>query len=148
MHAAILADQPFQIAFRILPLGEAHQGPGAWVEIRGIVVGALEVSDLLAQVVPFHAGDLACLAADALADVDQLCHLRLRRTCGGGGVRVVAERRMISSDCRLPWRSPSGHRGLVFSTLTRNALNSGRLRIGVADGRGQRVGAVALAPGR
>jgi hypothetical protein len=43
-------------------------------------------TDLVAQVVPLHAGDLAGLAADALGDVDQLgdrffgdTHLRRRR---------------------------------------------------------------------
>jgi hypothetical protein len=32
-------------------------------------------ADLVAQIVPLHAGDLASLAADALGGVDQLCDL-------------------------------------------------------------------------
>ena len=67
MHAAVLADQPLEIALVVLPFGEAHQRPGARVQIQGIVVGALEIADLLPQVVPLHAGGLARLAADAAA---------------------------------------------------------------------------------
>jgi len=84
MHAAILADQPFQIAFIILPLGEAHQRPGAWIQIHGIVIGSLEISNLVSQIVPFHAGGLTCLATDASSDIDQLCHLGLVIADGGG----------------------------------------------------------------
>src|SRR5258707_6456611 len=51
VHAAVLADKPFQVALFILPFGEAHQRPGAGVEVRGIVVGALENTDLVAKVV-------------------------------------------------------------------------------------------------
>ena len=125
MHAAVLADQPFEIALLVLPFGEAHQGPGAWVEIHGIVVGSLEIPDLGPQVVPLHAGGLARLAADAAADVDQLRHLDL----------VVADRRRRQGRCRDAdeiLRLEIRHRlllhvtgALVASILTRNALNSG-----------------------
>jgi len=46
--------------------------------------------NFVAQIVPLHAGDLAGLAADALAHIDQLGDLagvrttRLRRVRGGG----------------------------------------------------------------
>src|ERR1700677_1738819 len=72
MHATVLPDQPFQIALVVLPLGEAHQRPYIRAQIERIVVGSLEVPDLLPQVVPLHAGRLAALAADAAADVHQL----------------------------------------------------------------------------
>src|SRR5580704_16511658 len=72
VHAAVLTDQPFEVALIVVPLGEAHQGPGVGVEVEGVVVGSLEMADLATQVVPFHAGSLACLAADAARDVDEL----------------------------------------------------------------------------
>ena len=77
MHAAVLADQPFEIALIVVPFGEAHQRPGVGIEIERIVVGSLEMPDLAAQVVPFHAGGLARLAADAARDVDELGDLLL-----------------------------------------------------------------------
>ena len=72
MHAAILADQPFEVALIVVPFGETHQRPGVGIQIEGIVISSLEMSDLAAQIVPFHAGGLARLAADAARDVDQL----------------------------------------------------------------------------
>ena len=89
MHAAVLADQPLQVALFVFPFGEPHQGPGAGIQVQGIVVGALEVAHLGPQVVPLHARRLARLAADAAADVDQLGHFLLvvadhrRRQRGG-----------------------------------------------------------------
>ena len=77
MHAAILADQPFEVALIVVPFGEAHQRPGVGIEVEGIVVSSLEMADLAAQVVPFHAGRLARLAADAARDVDELGDLLL-----------------------------------------------------------------------
>ena len=44
MHAAVLADQPLQIALLVFPFGEAHQGPDGRVQVRGILVGALEMT--------------------------------------------------------------------------------------------------------
>src|SRR3979490_3110873 len=66
VHAAVLADQPFQVALRILVLGEAHQGPRVLPKIVRFVVVPGAGADIVAQVIPFHAGDLAGLAADAL----------------------------------------------------------------------------------
>ncbi len=83
MHAAILANQPLQIALLVLIFGEAHQGPGAGVQIAGIVVGSLEMTDIGAQIIPLHAGGLARLAADAAAHIDQLCYFRLMIADGG-----------------------------------------------------------------
>src|SRR5262245_32110547 len=100
VHAAVLADQPLQRQAFLLAfdLGEAHQRPGARVEVRGVVVDADVVADLGAQLVPFHARDLAGLAADALGLVDELGDLlRLadaRRGRGGGGTGLDVERRL------------------------------------------------------
>ena len=46
-----------------------------------------------------------------------------RRT--DGGVIVVAEMRMKSCDCKLDMSVPYATGAATFSTLTRNALNSG-----------------------
>ena len=89
MHAAVLADQPLQVALFVFPFGEPHQRPDAGIQVHGIVVGSLEIAHLGPQVVPLHAGRLARLAADAAADVDQLGHFLLvvadgwRRQRGG-----------------------------------------------------------------
>ena len=77
VHAAVLADQPLQIALLILPFGEPHHRPCAGIQIERIVVGPLEIADLAAKVVPLHAGGLARLAADAARHVDQLCDFLL-----------------------------------------------------------------------
>src|ERR1700686_295769 len=72
VHAAVLADQPLEIALGVLVFGKAHQCPGFGAEIARVVVHTDVAADLVAQVVPFHARDLACLAADALGRVDEL----------------------------------------------------------------------------
>src|SRR5262249_28652241 len=72
VHAAILADEPLQIALGVLDFGKAHQGPGACGQVVWVLIGPGVGSDLIAQVVPFHAGDLTGLAADAFARVDEL----------------------------------------------------------------------------
>src|SRR5690606_38526664 len=42
VHAAVLADQPFQVArVRVLVLGEAHQRPGLGGQVHGVVVDAV-----------------------------------------------------------------------------------------------------------
>src|SRR6476620_6865534 len=125
MHAAVLADQPLEIALLILPFGKAHQCPGAGVEIRRIVVRPFERPDTSPHVVPLHAGGLTRLATDTAADIDQLCNLDL----------VVADRRRRQGRCRNAdeiLRLEIRHRqllhvtgALVASILTRNALNSG-----------------------
>ncbi len=75
VHAAVLADQPFQVALGILVLGETHQGPRVLAQIGRVVIVTGAGADIVAQVIPFHAGDLAGLAADALGRVDELRHL-------------------------------------------------------------------------
>ena len=125
MHAAVLADQPFEIALVVVPFGEAHQRPGVGVEVEWVVISALEMADLAAQVVPFHAGGLARLAADASSDVDEL----------GDFLLVPANRRRREGrgrDADIVLRLQIGHGSILhatgaatFSTLTRNALNSG-----------------------
>src|SRR6202165_275120 len=72
VHAAVLADQPFEIALGVLVFGKAHHGPGRAGEVARVVVDADIAADVVAQIVPFHARDLACLAADALGGVDEL----------------------------------------------------------------------------
>ncbi len=90
VHAAFLADQPLQLALLVLVLAELHHRPRLIAQVRWIVIAAHAAADLVAQVVPFHAGDLAGLAADAFAHVDQLGDLagmrtaRFRRGRGGG----------------------------------------------------------------
>ena len=124
MHAAVLADQPLQIALRVVPFGEPHQRPGAGTQVERIVVGPLEVADFGAQIVPLHARRLAGLAADAARHVDQLRDLRPCRAAA-----VSRPSRRSGGDVeRLDvghLRSPSGDRRADFSTFTRNALNSG-----------------------
>src|SRR6202048_2764002 len=91
VHAAVLADQPFQVALGILVLGEAHQRPRTLAQIVRVVVVTGAGADLIAQVIPFHAGDLAGLAADALGGVNEfrdlagLCaaHFGLRQSGRG-----------------------------------------------------------------
>ncbi len=88
MHAAVLADQPLQVTGVGFVFGEAHQGPGFCAQVLRVVVGAVVVADLVAQLVPFRAGDLAGLAANAFGGVDQLGHRLLiphRGRHRGGG---------------------------------------------------------------
>ena len=65
MHAAVFADQPFQFVFFDFDFEEAHQCPRARREIGRIVVNADVGADLIAQIVPVHARDLARFATDA-----------------------------------------------------------------------------------
>ncbi len=113
MHAAVLADQPFEVAAAgVLVLGELHHRPGFGGEVDRVVVGPVAGADLVAQIVPFRTRHLAGLAADALGGVDQFRHfadLADRRPLGGRG---GAGNHVLSS-----------HH--AFSTLTRNDLNSG-----------------------
>src|SRR5690606_10742265 len=89
VHAAVLADQPLEVAGLVLVFGEAHHGPRVGRQVGRVVIDADVVADLVAQVVPLHARDLAGLAADALAGVDQLGDRAGRRSAGdrrlGGG---------------------------------------------------------------
>src|SRR5690606_4080935 len=72
VHAAVLADQPLQVARRILVFRETHERPGMLGQVSRIVVNADVAADFVAQVVPFHAGNLAGFAADAFRRVDEL----------------------------------------------------------------------------
>src|ERR1700733_13516099 len=54
MHAAVLSDQPLEIALLVLPFGETHHGPDAGRQIHRIFIGAFEVADLGPQVIPLH----------------------------------------------------------------------------------------------
>src|SRR5205807_10035122 len=91
VHAAVLADQPFELALLHLHFRETHDGPGLVREVERVVVDAVIGAYLIAQVVPLHACHLAGLAADALGDVDELrdllrlAHPRRRRGSGRTG---------------------------------------------------------------
>src|SRR4029453_5646149 len=125
MHAAVLADHPFEVAFLALPFGEHHPRPRVGTESVRIVGGAVETPDVVTQVVPFHAGGLAGLTTDAAADIDQLGNLLLmiadrRRREGRGRRADVVLGLQLSHRAFLQATGAS-----IFSTLTRNALNSG-----------------------
>src|SRR5262249_45229888 len=71
MHAAVLADQPFQVV-AVLVFREAHHGPRRGRQVGRVVVGAVGLADLLPEIVPLQARGLAGLATDAFGDIDQL----------------------------------------------------------------------------
>src|SRR5690606_35414097 len=112
MHAAVLADQPFQITVGLFVLGEAHHRPAFGGQVDRVVVGAVVAAHLVTQLVPFRAGDLAGLAADALGHVDQLGHLLDLTDRGSGRGGCGARNDVLSSH-------------YTFSTLTRNDFDSG-----------------------
>ena len=131
MHAAVLADQPFEIV-AVLVFREAHHGPRGRRQVCRIVVGAVGVADRRPEVVPLQARRLAGLAADALADVDQLGDLQgglpnLRWRFGRGGAAADVEG--LQGSHGLPSSAYAttgdGAGGVVFFTSTRNALYSG-----------------------
>src|SRR5690625_6533699 len=66
VHTAILADQPFKIAFIVLVLGKAHQCPRFRAEIVRVVIDPHVLANIVAQIVPLHTRDLTGLAPDAL----------------------------------------------------------------------------------
>ncbi len=113
VHAAVLADQPLEVAAAgVLVLGELHHRPGFGGEVDRVVVGPVAGADFITQVVPFRTRHLAGLAADALGDVDQFRHLA-----------DLADRRPLGSRGGAGNHVLSSHH--AFSTLTRNDLNSG-----------------------
>src|ERR1700676_1933068 len=124
VHAAVLADQPFEVAIRILVFGEAHQRPRVLAEGARVVVDAYVGADFVTQVVPFHARGLARLAADALGDVDQLRHALRDR-------RLAYRRRLHRGGRPAPDIERLQRHGVLlsldqaFSTFTRKDLNSG-----------------------
>ena len=102
VHAAVLADQPFQPA--VLPPRRSASRSRTWRQVHRVVVNADAGADLVAQVVPLHARGLAGLAADAGRDVDQLGDFRgLRAPPEGGRYRGGgAERRRYLAIARVP----------------------------------------------
>ncbi|MNC50503.1 hypothetical protein D3C75_997480 [compost metagenome] len=112
VHAAVLADQPLQVAVVALVLGKAHQCPGLGSEVLGVVVGAVVVANLVTQFIPLRARHLAGLAADALGSVDQL-----------GDLLLLTHRGRHGSGGRAGDDVLAGHQS--FSTFTRNDLDSG-----------------------
>ena len=71
VHAAVLADQPFQMTV-FFHFCETHQRPAVGGQVMRVLVGTHVDANFLAHVVPFLARRLAGLAADALGHVDQL----------------------------------------------------------------------------
>src|SRR5690606_5612467 len=138
MHAAVLADQPLEIAgARVLVLGVAHQRPAVGSQVMRVVVHPDVDADFLSELVPLEARRLARLAADALRDVDQLGDLglplgrRCHRGCRSADQVLFAELgcglfRGGIGDC---WKHvvalPYATGPTMGSTLTRNALYSG-----------------------
>src|SRR5260370_12384759 len=130
VHAAVLADQPFEVV-AVLVFREAHHGPGGRRQVGRIVVGAVGVADRLAELVPLQTGGLAGLAADALADIDQLGDFDRgglvggRRRHGGGGAAAKIEG-LQDGHFTLPDQADAGGcaGGVGFFTSTRNALYS------------------------
>ena len=98
MHAAVLADQPLEVAgLGVLPLREAHEREHVGRQVVRIVVDPHVDAHLLAHVVPFQARRLAGLAADALRRVDQLHHLVTPAVAAVAWSSPMAERRMTSN---------------------------------------------------
>ena len=139
MHAAVLADQPFEILrLRVDPFGEAHQREHFRRQVGRIVVDAGIDADLGALVVPFEAGRLAGLAADAFRHVDELGHrrelARRRRHRGGRAANQIglAEVDLRVLRIRVGKLEFECHGFLPYATgpamgsiSTRNALYSG-----------------------
>jgi hypothetical protein len=71
VHAAVLADQPFELAVLRFDLAEAHQGPGVLGQVVRVLIAPDIDPDLVAQVIPLVAGRLARLAADAFRYIDK-----------------------------------------------------------------------------
>src|SRR5690606_2813612 len=74
VHAAVLADEPLEVAFFGLDLVELHDCPGLRGKVDGVIVNADILADLVAQVVPVHTGDLTRLTADTDRLVNELRH--------------------------------------------------------------------------
>src|SRR5690606_20745846 len=72
VHAAVFANQPFQIASGVFILRKTHDGPGLVGQVGRVVIHPDVVTDFVARIVPFHAGDLTGLTANAFTGVDQL----------------------------------------------------------------------------
>src|SRR5690606_24860309 len=122
VHAAVLADQPFEVAGGVLVFGEPHDRPGLIGHVGGVVVHPDVAADFVAQVVPFHAGHLTGLAAYAFGGVDQFgdaaaddLATRPGGRRGGGGASFDIQ----GLKCHGFLRS------YAFSTLTRKDLDSG-----------------------
>ena len=123
-----------RLPFGFSYFGKSHHRPGLLRQIGRVVVHAAVGADLIAQIVPLHAGDLAGLAADALGGVDELGDLA---GVAHRGHRAVA----------WWWRSGARYRAIAatwdllsFLDLDQERLELGRLRVGVADRGGKRIG--------
>src|SRR6266446_1702444 len=141
MHAAVLADQPFEVAV-LFDLGEAHQGPAVLGQVGRIIVDPDIDPDLVAQIVPLVASRLTGLAADAFRDVDQfrdrfgLTHAR--RWARGG--RAAGDVEGLQS-----WhRGRSLNRRCRSFDIDQKRLVFRRLDVRVADIGGQDVGGKTL----
>src|SRR5690606_27087488 len=144
VHAAVLADQPLQATgFVVLVLVEAHDRPGIGGQLDRVVVHAVVVADLVADVVPLRAGHLAGLAADAGGYVDQLGHFGFLVAHMGRG-RQHAGGRTLDDVLGLHGH---GSAPLHLFHVDEEGLVFGGMGVGVTDTRAQGVGQKALAGG-
>jgi hypothetical protein len=91
-------------------------------------------ADLIAQIVPFHAGDLTRLAANAFGRVDKLGHLT-----GGGFACLGLRQRRCGATNDVKGLQRDGML-LDFLDLDQECLELGCLRIRIADRGGERIG--------
>src|SRR5215813_9292139 len=138
VHAAVLADQPLEVAgTRVLVFGVTHQRPAVGRQIVRVVVHTHVDPNLLAQIVPLEACRLAGLAADALRHIDQLGDLGLplcwRRDGGSRATNQVSLAKLRSTGLsggiwkrRKHFLYPPYATGPEMGSIsTRNALYSG-----------------------
>src|SRR6266436_4605224 len=89
VHALILAHEPHQGAVFSFVFIEANQVPVIPARVRHGLVAVVKNRGAEGQVVPFHAGDFAGLAADASGSVDELADLEFAlRVLAGNGTSV------------------------------------------------------------
>ena len=115
MHAAVLADQPFKIVgLGIDPLAETHDGEAGGCEVHGVYTPMIH-AHVFAHVVPFKAGHLAGLAADALGGVDEFCRPRSARRRRRYGGRRAAEKIASGITCVTFWVGGFGMMVMIAS---------------------------------
>ena len=111
VHAAVLADQPFELAV-FLDLVVPHHRPRFCGQVGRVVVDAGVVADVITQVVPFRTGYLAGLAADAARNVDELGDFGgladLRCRCRAGGAADNVQRLQCHIVLLMPSRRSRG----------------------------------------
>ena len=149
MHAAVLADQPFEIVgLRIDPFGEPHQREHVRREVVGVRIGPDVLADSRDGCRSIRRRPTGTPCSRCISKRRSAWRLRSAAAPGGGTVggrppdEVGSERLPAigwtggiadGSDMVCPSGDAAG--GVVGSMLTRNALNSGVSDIRVADER-------------